>query len=57
MNKFGKSRRTGAHSQGATQDELRANLEEVLALCLEEYQGPPEDLPRFVGLQQIEISA
>ena len=26
----------GAHSQGATLDELQANLKEVLALCLEE---------------------
>ncbi len=26
----------GAHTQGATLDELRANLTEVLELCLEE---------------------
>ena len=26
----------GAHTQAATWDELRANLEEVLQLCLEE---------------------
>ena len=26
----------GAHTQGATLDELQANLKEVLALCLEE---------------------
>jgi len=47
----------GAHSQGATLDELQANLREVLELCLEEYHGPVDDLPRFVGLQQIEIVA
>ena len=45
----------GAHSQAATLDELQENLKEVLELCLEEYQGPLEDLPRFVGLQQIEV--
>ena len=45
----------GAHSQGATLDELQANLKEVLELCLEEYDGSIDDLPRFVGLQQIEV--
>lgn len=45
----------GAHTQAASLDELRANLKEVLELCLEEYKGPMDDLPRFVGLQQIEI--
>ena len=30
----------GAHTQAATLDELRANLKEVLELCLEEYKGP-----------------
>ena len=43
----------GAHTQGATLDELHQNLEEVVQLCLEEYDGLPEDLPHFVGLQQI----
>jgi predicted RNase H-like HicB family nuclease len=46
----------GAHTQGATLDELQKNLKEVLELCLEEYGGPVEDLPRFVGLQQIEVA-
>jgi predicted RNase H-like HicB family nuclease len=46
----------GAHSQGETLDELNNNLKEVLELCLEEYQGSLEDIPRFVGLQQIEIA-
>ncbi len=41
----------GAHSQGSTLDELQANLKEVLELCLEEYDGSLDDLPRFVGLQ------
>jgi len=45
----------GAHTQGATLDELRVNLKEVLELCLEEYKGSLDDLPRFVGLQQVEV--
>ena len=28
----------GAHTQGATLDELQGNLKEVLELCLEEYK-------------------
>jgi len=47
----------GAHSQGATLDELQHNLQKVLALCLEEYQGQVEDLPQFAGLQQIQVPA
>ena len=46
----------GAHTQGASLDELHSNLKEVLELCLEEYKGSLEDLPRFVGLQQVEVS-
>jgi predicted RNase H-like HicB family nuclease len=44
----------GAHTQAATLDELRANLQEVVELCLEEQD--PEDLPQFVGIQQIEVA-
>jgi len=46
----------GAHTQGATLDELQKNLGEVLQLCLEEFEGSTDDLPRFVGLQQIEVA-
>jgi predicted RNase H-like HicB family nuclease len=46
----------GAHSQGATLDELTANLREVIDLLLEEDQGLRERPPRFVGLQQIEMA-
>ena len=46
----------GAHTQAATLDELRANLKEVLELCLEEYRGSLDELPHFVGLQQIEVA-
>ncbi len=46
----------GAHTQAETLDELRKNLEEVLALCLEEMDaGTRNDLPEFVGLQQVEV--
>jgi len=47
----------GAHTQAESLDELQKNLKEVLELCLEEYEGPIEDLPRFVGVQQIEVAA
>jgi len=45
----------GAHTQGATLDELYTNLKEVLQLCLEEFEGELEELPQFIGLQQIEV--
>ncbi len=44
----------GAHTQAASLDELQKNLKEVLELCLEELN--PEELPHFVGLQQIQLS-
>jgi len=47
----------GAHAQGATLDELRTNLKEVLQLCIEEEGCSIEDLPKFVGLQQVEVGA
>ncbi len=46
----------GAHTQAASLDELQRNLKEVLGLCLEEYHGCLEDLPQFVGIQQIEVT-
>ena len=46
----------GANTQAATLDELSDNLKEVLELCLEEYGGNADNLPRFVGLQQIELA-
>lgn len=46
----------GAHTQGATLDELLANLREVLELYLEEFNGNFDDLPQFVGVQQFEIT-
>ena len=47
----------GAHTQAESLDELKANLTEVIALCLEDM--PPENLdslPEFVGLQSIEVA-
>ena len=46
----------GAHTQAASLDELRDNLAEVLELCLGEYHGAIDDLPHFVGVQQIEVA-
>jgi predicted RNase H-like HicB family nuclease len=46
----------GAHTQAASLDELRANLHEVLELCLAEQADLRERLPKFVGVQQIEIA-
>jgi predicted RNase H-like HicB family nuclease len=48
----------GAHSQGATLDELQQNLAEVIALVLEEMhaQGENADLPPFIGIQQIAVN-
>ena len=47
----------GAHTQGATLDELHKNLQEVVELCIDE-MTPEElgDVSEFVGLQQISIS-
>jgi len=41
----------GAHSQGATLDELNRNLKEVIALLLED--GEPDLEAEFVGIQTV----
>ncbi len=41
----------GAHSQGATLDELNKNLSEVVAMLLED--GEPKLEAEFVGIQTI----
>ena len=43
----------GAHSQAATQDELHANLREVIAMLLE--GGEPKLQTEFVGTQTIVV--
>ena len=42
--------------QAATLDELAGNLLEFGKLCLEDLPGEAVDLPRFVGIQQVEVA-
>jgi predicted RNase H-like HicB family nuclease len=44
----------GAHSQGASLDELEKNLREVIAMLLED--GDPKFESEFVGLQTIQVA-
>ena len=44
----------GAHSQGASLDELGANLGEVVAMLLED--GEPVLSAEFVGTQTLEVA-
>ena len=44
---------TGAHSQGATLDELRENLREVVTMLLED--GDPRLEAEFIGTQSIAV--
>jgi len=44
----------GAYSQGATLDELNANLREVIAMLLED--GEPRLEAEFVGIQNVIIA-
>ena len=43
----------GAHSQGATLDELQLNLREVIAMLLED--GEPGSETEFIGTQAITV--
>jgi predicted RNase H-like HicB family nuclease len=43
----------GAHSQGATLDELKANLQEVIAMLLED--GEPKLETEFIGTQTVVV--
>ncbi len=43
----------GAHSQGASLDELKENLEEVISMLLED--GEPALETQFVGTQTIQV--
>jgi len=45
---------TGAHTQGETLDELNRNLQEVIAMLLEE--GQPRLETQFIGTQQIVVT-
>ena len=44
----------GAHSQGETLDELQGNLQEVIAMLLED--GAPKFESEFVGVQTIKVA-
>ena len=44
----------GAHSQGASLDELRHNLHEVVEMLLED--GEPKLESEFVGIQTIQVA-
>jgi predicted RNase H-like HicB family nuclease len=43
----------GAHSQGATREELSRNLQEVVAMLLED--GEPQLEAEFVGTQAVTV--
>jgi len=43
----------GAHSQGATLEELRSNLREVVGMLLED--GDPKLQSEFVGTQTVDV--
>jgi len=43
----------GAHSQAATLDELNHNLQEVIAMLLED--GDPQLESEFVGVQNVAV--
>jgi len=44
----------GAHSQGATLDEVQANLREVIAMLLED--GEPQFETEFVGTANVQVA-
>jgi predicted RNase H-like HicB family nuclease len=44
----------GAHSQGATLDELQRNLQEVIAMLLED--GEPNLESEFIGVQTVAVA-
>ncbi|MCI0465457.1 MAG: type II toxin-antitoxin system HicB family antitoxin [Beijerinckiaceae bacterium] len=44
----------GAHSQGETLDELHRNLQEVIAMLLED--GEPQLQSEFVGIQNVSVA-
>jgi len=46
---------SGCHSQGKTIDELMKRMKEVISLCAEE--GIDKDMPKFIGVRQVEVPA
>ena len=47
---------SGCHTHGKTIDELMKNIREVIELCLGTEKEEARKLPKFVGVQQIEIT-
>ena len=45
----------GCHSYGKTIEEAIENIQEVIAMCIEEEK--PVILNRFIGIREIQISA
>jgi predicted RNase H-like HicB family nuclease len=45
---------TGAHSQGASLDELQSNLREVILMLLED--GEPQLQTEFVGTHTLQVA-
>ncbi len=43
----------GCYAQGRTMDELLANIQEVIRLCLEDQPEAIDELPEFVGVQKV----
>ncbi len=48
---------SGCRTHGKTIDELMKNMQEVIELCLETEKEEAHELPKFVGVQQIEVSS
>ncbi len=46
----------GCHTQAKSMDELLVRVREVIELCLEGEESPPEDL-EFVGVQHVRIAS
>jgi predicted RNase H-like HicB family nuclease len=46
---------SGCHTHGKTIDELMKNMQEIIELCLEVQKEQGQELPKFVGVQQIEV--
>lgn len=47
----------GCHSYGKTIEEAIINIKEAIEMCLEELEEKKENLNKFVGLMELEISA
>ncbi len=46
----------GCHTQGKDMEELMEHMREVIQLCIEETPEIASRLPKFVGIQQIEVA-